>query len=33
MNYTSESNPPKGEVCVRGESIFSKYFKDTKNTE
>ena len=33
MNYTSESNPPKGEVCMRGDSIFFKYFKDPENTE
>jgi long-chain acyl-CoA synthetase len=32
MNYTSEGPEPKGEVCVRGDSIFKKYFKDPKNT-
>ena len=33
MNYSTASNPPKGEVCVRGEPVFSKYFKDPKNTQ
>ena len=32
MNYTTDGPEPKGQVCVRGDSIFKKYFKDPKNT-
>eukprot|EP00919_Chromeraceae_sp_WS-2016_P055441 GHVR01131796.1.p1 GENE.GHVR01131796.1~~GHVR01131796.1.p1 ORF type:complete len:133 (-),score=19.47 GHVR01131796.1:377-775(-) len=33
MNYTTDMNPPKGEVCMRGDSIFEGYYKDPKNTK
>lgn len=33
MNYFSDSAQPQGEVCLRGESVFRKYYKDPKNTE
>jgi long-chain acyl-CoA synthetase len=32
MNYTSKGSVCEGEVCLRGPSIFQKYFKDPKNT-
>ena len=28
MNYHSDHDPPTGEVCMRGESIFKEYFKN-----
>ncbi len=33
MNYFTGSNPPKGEICNRGHSIFSEYYKDEANTK
>lgn len=33
MNYLTDGPEPKGEVCMRGDSVFKKYFKDAKNTE
>ena len=32
MNYYPSSNPPRGEVIVRGPSVFSGYYKDEKQT-
>ena len=32
MDYSTESDPPKGELCVRGESVFKEYFKDPQMT-
>ena len=34
MGYTKESSPyPKGEVCIRGPSIFTGYFKNKTLTD
>jgi long-chain acyl-CoA synthetase len=33
MNYSSSNTPPTGEICLRGEPIFTGYYKDEKNTK
>jgi long-subunit acyl-CoA synthetase (AMP-forming) len=33
MNYYSHNNPPTGEICMKGPTIFPGYFKDEKNTK
>jgi len=33
MNYTSASNPPKGEICLFGSSIATGYFKNEEKTK
>lgn len=33
MNYDALSNQPRGEVCVRGETLFSGYLKRDDLTE
>lgn len=32
MNYFTNNDEPKGEICMRGQSVFSVYFRDPKNT-
>jgi long-chain acyl-CoA synthetase len=32
MNYSTDSELPKGEICMRGPSNIARYFKDPKNT-
>ena len=33
MNYYPSSDPPRGEVIVRGPSVFAGYYKDKKQTD
>ena len=33
MNYTAEDKPnPRGEICIRGDHVFTSYYKDEQNT-
>lgn len=32
MDYSTSSNPPKGEILLRGPNIFREYYKDEKQT-
>ncbi|KAG8969387.1 hypothetical protein FRC03_003078 [Tulasnella sp. 419] len=33
LSYSAEDKPnPRGELCIRGDNVFSKYFKDEENT-
>ena len=32
MKYDPNGSPPRGEVCLRGPSLFSGYYKDEEQT-
>jgi long-chain acyl-CoA synthetase len=33
MDYSTSSNPPKGEILLRGPNLFREYYKDEKQTK
>ena len=33
MNYYTNAEPPRGEVCMRGNSVFSEYLKEAEITK
>lgn len=33
MGYDPSANPPRGEVCIRGPTLFSGYYKDKALTD
>ena len=32
MNYDPAADPPRGEVCLHGPTLFSGYYKDAQKT-
>ena len=32
MNYDPSADPPRGEVCLQGPTLFSGYYKDEEKT-
>lgn len=33
LGFTSDSNPPRGEICVKGDAIFRGYFRNKTMTQ